>query len=70
MTAMAEELVSSSGAEGLAATTAAQAQHLAAAGSRLAGEETVAASADEVARLESALHLEVLELKMAAVRAA
>ena len=53
-----------------AATRAAGAEHLAAAGGRLAGKEPVAASADEVARLESALHLEVLELKMAAVRAA
>ena len=70
MTAMLGELSLSSGAELLAATRAAGAEHLAAAGSRLAGEETVAASADEVARLESALHLEVLELKMAAVRAA
>src|SRR5690606_11741233 len=43
-------------AELLAATRAAGTEHLAAARSRLAGEETVPAGANEVARLESALH--------------
>src|SRR4051812_32710422 len=46
-----------SGAEGLAATAAAQAQHLAPPRGRLAGEEAVAARANEIAGLESALHV-------------
>jgi hypothetical protein len=53
---MWDELPLSSGAEILAPTPTASGEHLAAAGSRLAGEETVAASTNEVARLESALH--------------
>src|SRR6186997_3125699 len=55
-TAIGGELSLSSGAELLAATRAAGAQHLAAARSRLAGEEAVPARANEVARLKSALH--------------
>src|SRR6478735_3036575 len=53
---MGGELSLSSGAELLAATRAAGTQHLAAARSRLAGEEAVPACANEVARLKSALH--------------
>src|SRR5262245_11956124 len=53
---MGGELSLSSGAELLAATRAAGTQHLAAARSRLAGEEAVPARADEVARLKCALH--------------
>src|SRR5690606_38839512 len=56
MTATGGELSLSSGAELLAATRAAGAEHLAAARGGLAGEEPVPAGADEVARLESALH--------------
>jgi len=56
MTATGDELSFSSGAELLAATRAAGAEHLAAARSGLAGEEPVPAGANEVARLESALH--------------
>jgi len=43
-------------AELLAATRAAGTKHLAAAWRRLAGEEPMSAGADEVTRLESALH--------------
>ena len=51
-----------SGAKLVATATTAGAQDLAATDSSLAGEETVAASTHEVARLESALHLEYLGL--------
>src|SRR5690606_15948763 len=53
ITAIAGELSLSSGAELLAATRTAGAQHLAAAYGRLAGEEPVPARTNEVARLES-----------------
>lgn len=53
-----------SGAQNLAATTTTGAQDLAATGGRLAGEETVAAGAHEIARLKSALHLEIPTTKL------
>jgi hypothetical protein len=44
-------------AELFAATRAAGAEHLAATGGRLAGEETVATGAHEIAGLEGTLHI-------------
>lgn len=55
---------SQSGAQNLAATTTTGAQDFAATGGRLAGEETVAAGAHEIARLKSALHLEIPTTKL------
>ena len=49
-------------AELLAAATTTVGKNLAATNGRLAGEEAVAAGTHEVARLESALHLEYLGL--------